>query len=343
MKVLVVKMSSMGDVIHCLPAITDLAKAIPQVEIDWVVEEGFADIVRLHPSVSRVMPIAIRRWRKGWLASRQEISECLKAIRQRHYDVVIDAQGLMKSALVARLAKGPVSGFDRQSARESIASLVYSNSFFVNRDQHAVDRQRQLFAAHFGYEISPEISYGLELGGQVDAGQQEKSVFFLHATTWASKHWPEQYWSELATLCADHGYSIKLTYQGAEEQMRAERIASTITHVELIPPTGLQEIARIIAGCAGAVAVDTGLGHLAVACDVPLVGLYGPTSPKLTGVAGTRQISLAEPNLSCAPCLQGRCRFKPGEHSSNIHPPCFTALNPQHVFAELQKQMAISQ
>lgn len=339
MKVLVIKMSSMGDVIHCLPAVTDLASAVPGVQIDWVVEEGFADIVRLHPAVNRVIPVAIRRWRKAWLANQQEVRNFVREIRREQYDVVIDAQGLIKSALVALLAKGVKAGFDRQSAREGAASMAYRNKIFVKKNQHAIGRQRQLFAAKFGYEVDTTVNYGLQLAEPEGVSEKGKTVFFLHATTWESKHWPEHFWFELALICAEKDYSVRLTYFGEMEQARAERIANAAPNVEIIPPGGLQMLAHKIAGSAGAIAVDTGLGHLAAACDVPLVGLYGPTSPELTGVFGKRQISLAEPNLSCAPCLRNQCRFKPGEHSSNIYPPCFAELTPERVFARLEQQM----
>lgn len=154
MRVLIVKTSSMGDVLHTLPALTDAAQAIPGIRFDWVVEEGFAQIPSWHKSVERVIPVAIRRWRKAWFsapikAERQAFREAVQAVK---YDAIIDAQGLVKSAaLVTRLAHGVKHGMDWQSAREPLASLFYNRRHHIAKQQHAVERTRELFAKSLGY------------------------------------------------------------------------------------------------------------------------------------------------------------------------------------------------
>jgi heptosyltransferase-1 len=338
--VLVVKMSSMGDVIHCLPAVTDLLHAVPGTRVDWVVEEGFADIVRMHPDVHRVIPIAVRRWRGNWFKHRAEVAAFRRTLQATEYDVIVDAQGLIKSALVAALARGPVIGFARDSAREAVASLSYADTYSVPKTLHAIARQRRLFSGRFGYKLTPGFTYGLSGAPGPASGR----IFFLHGTTWASKHWPEAYWIELATLCTANGYTVQLTHNNEAERSRAERIAEAVQNVEVVAAGSLSHLAKLLARAEGAVAVDTGLGHLAAAYNVPLVGLYGPTSPELTGVHGPRQLSLQQTgeqlDLTCAPCMNSHCRFKPGEHSSNIYPPCFAELSPARVFELLRGQMA---
>lgn len=346
MKVLVVKMSSMGDVIHCLPAVTDLSHALPEVEIHWVVEEGFADIVSLHPNVHEVIPVAIRRWRKNWFRHWSEVRAFRARLKSQTYDAVVDAQGLIKSALVASMAKGEVSGFARDSAREPLASLSYKQALSVAKSSHAIARQRRLFASRFGYELTPGFSYGLQPENTI----ADNSVFFLHGTTWASKHWPDQHWCDLARLCNEQGFKVKLSFLNDAEERRAAIIAEAADNVEILPRGSLLDLTVHLAGSIAAVTMDTGLGHLAAALNVPLVGLYGPTSPELTGMHGPKQISLAQPDIECAPCFNAQCRYaandeaaekyKQETHSSNIYPPCFAGLDPSRVFQQLQTQIA---
>lgn len=335
MKVLIVKMSSMGDVIHCLPAVTDLVSFMPEVEIDWVVEEGFVDIPNLHEKVKQVLPIAIRRWRQSPWQSRGEFKAFKHQLQATQYDLIIDAQGLIKSALVSKLANGPVLGFDRESAREPLASSFYHHVQRVSKQLHAVDRIRQLLSQHFGYKIDATARYELQSAKKIDT----KLICLFHGTTWQSKHWPDDYWLELASLLESKGYDLAIPYFGAEEEARAHMIAQQVSNAAVLPPGTLADLAATLSQSAGAVAVDTGLGHLAVAFGIPLVGLYGPTQPDLTGFKGERQISLADDRLSCAPCLKSQCQFKQGEHSSNIYPPCFTTLTPQVVLDNLVKQI----
>ena len=196
MNVLVVKMSSMGDVIHTLPAITDAARAVPSIRFDWVVEQSFAEIPSLHPAVENVLPIELRRWRKRPLHYRKELLRFREGLRLKSYDLVIDAQGLIKSAFVARQARGPISGFDRASAREGIASMVYGTTAAVNPSLHAIQRLRLLFARILGYpEPASEVDYGLELPRPAE----DDGILLLHGTTWQTKHWPEKFWRQLAT------------------------------------------------------------------------------------------------------------------------------------------------
>ena len=335
MKLLVVKMSSLGDVVHCLPAVTDLLAARPDVVIDWVVEEGFQAIPAFHPGVRRVIPIAIRRWRSNWWRFRREVNEFLKALKHEQYDVILDAQGLYKSALVAALAQGKVEGFDRASAREPLATLGYQAHHGVARELHAVERQRQLFAKTFNYPVPNHLDYGL--GG--DNPPASKDIFFFHGTTWASKHWPEASWIALAKLCDSAGYRVVLPFLGDEEQARATTIVKQTNNAVLLAAGSLQELGQHLAGAHAAVSVDTGLGHLAAAFNVPLVALYGPTSPKLTGAIGPRQISLADTDLTCAPCMNRACKY--AADSSKIHPPCFERLTAERVFSNLMEQLRV--
>lgn len=305
MRVLIVKTSSMGDVLHTLPALTDAAQAIEGIRFDWVVEEGFAQIPSWHSAVERVIPVALRRWRKAWFsapvrAERQAFRQTLQAVP---YDAIIDAQGLVKSAaLVTRLARGEKHGQDWKSAREPLASLFYDRRYHIAKMQHAVERTRELFAKSLGYarphaQGDYAIAGHFLNGAQSDTGQY---AIFLHATTRDDKHWPESHWRELIGLMAPTGLRIKLPWGAPHEEARAIRLAEGFDYVDVLPRMSLEDIARQLAGAKFIVSVDTGLSHLAAALDRPNVTLYGPTDPGLIGGYGQHQHALTSEDHNMA-------------------------------------------
>lgn len=297
MHVLIVKTSSMGDVLHTLPALTDAMQAIPGIRFDWVVEEGFAQIPAWHPAVDKVIPVAIRRWRKHWFGSevREERFLFKREVQSRQYDVVIDAQGLIKSAaLVTRIAKGVKHGQDSRSAREPFASWWYDERHEISKKQHAVQRTRELFAKSLAYPMpDSEGDYAIAphflSEPPSDAGQY---LVFLHATTRDAKHWPESHWRELIGLLADSGLRIKLPWGADHEHQRAIRLAEGFSYVDVLPKLTLEQVARTLAGARAVVSVDTGLSHLTAALDRPNITLYGPTDPGLIGGYGKNQCVL---------------------------------------------------
>lgn len=342
MKILLIKTSSMGDVIHTLPAIQDASQAIPGISFDWVVEENFHEIPAWHPAVARVIPVALRRWRKqGWLKSRQEIKQFIETLRQQHYDLVLDAQGLFKSALIALVAKGQRKGLDFRSAREPIAACFYQQRYAASWQHHAITRNRQLFAQALNYTLPAEIPRCLvNLSSTQQTGPLLTSpyVLFLHGTTWPTKHWPENYWIELAKHVNAYGYQIGLPWGNQQEQERAQRIASAVTNAAVLPKVSLTQMASLLLQASACVAVDTGLGHLAAVLGVPTVSLYGPTDPALTGALGQNQIQLSA-NFACAPCFSDKCKFNVNEEP--IFPPCFTTVAPAKVYASLVDLLAL--
>jgi len=323
-RVLLIKTSSLGDVVHTLPALTDAQRAIPGIQFDWVVEEGFAEIPAWHPAVAQVIPVAIRRWRKNlWQTLRSGEWRRFKArLWETRYDLVIDAQGLLKSAWLTRYVKAPVAGLDRDSAREPLVSRFYDRRYAVPRDQHALERVRQLFAQALGYELPQGIGdYGLDRAQLATPGE-EPYLLFLHGTTWPSKHWPEAYWRELAERMSAFGWAIRLPWGNAEEKARAERIAEGIAGASVLPRLNLGGVAKVVAGARACVAVDTGLGHLAAALDVPSISLYGPTLPGRVGAYGRSQVHL--------------CASGPDAGKGDRVKPCFDDLLPERVASELK-------
>lgn len=294
MHVLIVKTSSMGDVLHTLPALTDAMHAIPGIRFDWAVEENFAQIPGWHPAVDKVLPVAIRRWRKHWFGSQQREERVLfkRELQSRQYDIVIDAQGLIKSAaLVTRLSKGMKHGQDSRSAREPFASWWYDIRHEVSKKQHAVERTRELFAKSLGYE-KPQTQGDYAIAGHFSTIATDEAapyLIFLHATTRDNKHWPEDHWRGLIELVQPMGLRVKLPWGAEHEHQRAQRLAEGFEYVEVLPKLSLEAVAQQLAGACAVVSVDTGLSHLTAALDRPNITLYGPTDPGLIGGYGKNQ------------------------------------------------------
>jgi heptosyltransferase I len=345
MHVLIVKVSSLGDVIHTLPAVTDAAHARRDLRFDWVVEEAFAEIPAWHPAVDKVIPVAFRRWRKHPLQTWRsgEFAEFKRKVQERHYDLVIDAQGLIKSGIISRLSRGLTVGLSNRTIREPLATLFYNVVYSVPWQQHAVERVRELFSRTFNYSYDYKTcDYGLNARQFKDRPlDKEPYVVFFHGTTWDSKLWPDNYWQKLAQIAGQAGYKVKVLWGNAVEQERARKIALAGSHVEILDRLSLTKIAGLLAASSGAVAVDTGLGHLGAALSIPVISIYGSSDPARTGTHGRGQIHL-QSSLDCAPCMKKRCLYK-GEALLDTHegkefsvePPCYRSNSPELVWDRL--------
>lgn len=294
MNVLLVKMSSLGDVVHTLPALADARAARPALRVDWVVEEAFAEIPAWHPAVVRVIPVALRRWRRvplgAWRSG--EWRAFRKDLRGAHYDLVIDAQGLLKSALVARLVPAPIAGFDRASAREGLAALACAHRITVPRDLHAIERTRRLFAAALDYPLpasAPDFGLDARRFAPPEGPGSAQALLFLHGSSRVDKCWHETHWMELGRRAAAAGLKVLLPWGDEHEHARAGRIAAAVPMAHVLPRLDLRALAGLLCAARAVVAVDTGLGHLAAALGRPCVSLYGPTRAGLIGTLGPRQ------------------------------------------------------
>lgn len=289
MKVLVIKTSSLGDVVHMLPAITDARTNLPELHIDWVVEEGFAEVPAWHPGIRKVIPLSIRRWRKSLFSAntRQEIRQLLQALQAEQYDIVLDTQGLLKSALVACQARGKRHGYDRHSIREPLASFCYQQRHKVSRQQHAVNRNRQLIAAALGYRLEGlALDYGITgYDFPVPDELPQPYIVALHGTSRPTKEWPEGYWIDLIQDMGERGIHTLLPWGNKREQERAERLAQQ-RFVHVLPRSSLSQLASIIHQAKAVIGMDTGLMHIAAALDQRGLALYPATAPMLTGVMG---------------------------------------------------------
>ena len=291
MRILLVKTSSLGDVIHNLPVASDLRRQFPKARIDWCVEESFADIPRLHPGIEAVIPVAIRRWRKSLsrAATWQEIGEARKLLGQTAYDAVLDTQGLIKSGLITFFTRGRCYGYAAEVAREPLASYFYDKTFVIPPNAHAVERNRWLSAAAFDYPVDLPLDYGITAPDLAFPWlKTDRHAVLLTATSRDDKLWSEAYWIAVARHLVDRGVTPVLPSGSPVERQRAERIAAGIPGAMAAPPLTLRELAALIGHADLAIGVDTGLVHLATALNVPTIALYISTDPALTGVHGAR-------------------------------------------------------
>lgn len=288
MRVLIVKTSSLGDLVHMLPALSDARRARPDVAFDWLCEKPFADIPTWHPAVRRVIPCELRRWRNDlWgMWQRGEWQAFKQTLQTQSYDVIVDAQGLFKSAFLARQAHGPVVGHQW----EWPASWLYDRRITLPAPLHAVNRMRALLAQALGYPQPTDVpDYGIERSRFASAFTATPYVVFLHATTWPTKCWPLDRWQTLGRWCREQSYDVLLPWGSDAEKAQAEQIAQPFGG-RVLPRLDLTAMAGVLAQAKAVVGVDTGLAHVAAAVNTPSVTLYGPTVPALTGTMGPRQV-----------------------------------------------------
>ena len=324
MRILLVKLSSMGDVIHNLPMVSDLVRAFPDATIDWVTESPYAPLVALHPGISHALHVHLRSLKKQWWKPAQwtQLAHDRRLLRGHDYDAVLDTQGLVKSAMVACWASGPRYGMSRDTVREPLAARFYQHTFAIGKNSHAVTRNRQLAAAAFGYSLPENVDYGL-LGTLAKTPRPawlsgQRYIVMLHATSRADKQWPTANWIALGKRLQTSGFTLVFPWGSEAERQTSESLADLLAHTEspVVPPAlSLTEAAGLLAGASAVVGVDTGLTHLAVAFGRPTVGLYLTTSPDLTGLFG----SIAAVNLG------GGTREAPANPSVDA---AFQALQP---------------
>lgn len=306
-KVLIVKLSSLGDVVHAMPAVQDLRAALPGVQVDWVVERGFAPLVSRCEGVERIIPCELRRWRKKPFAAqtRAEWRAFKAALQEQAYDAVLDLQGLTKSALVAWLARTSAQGRRYAMANQTDGSgyeaptrWVADVAIRLAPHVHAVERARLLSAAALGYAITTPAHFGLRPGTVVPAGTTKPCVALVHGTSRADKQWPEGAWVALGQRLNAAGFSVALAHGTTTEQATSTRIAAQLADAVVWPTMGLDALTDTMAACAGVIGVDSGLSHIAVALNLPHVQIYnfdtawrtGPLQTSSTGTA--RQVSV---------------------------------------------------
>ena len=290
--ILFIKTSSLGDVVHHMPAVTDARKAHPDATFSWLVEEAFAPLVRLHPAIDTVIPVASRRWRKSLYAPATiaEIRASFRDIRAQRYDEIVDTQGLLRTAILTRAARGMRHGYDASSVREPLASLFYDVRHRVERDMHAVERNRILSGLALGYAPDEAPDFGLDRA-RIGKDSTSRYGLLLHATARREKQWPDADWITFAKLFAQR-FELLLPWGTEAERARSEYIAAAVPGARVPDRAPLDQIAKLIAGAQFVVGVDTGLLHLAAALGVPVVAIFAGSKPALTGPMGRGRLSI---------------------------------------------------
>lgn len=302
LRVLLVKLSSMGDVIHNLPVVEDILGEYPGALIDWVVEEPYASLVRLHPGVRQVIPVALRRWRKDPFSAqtRREFRAVRAMLRVHRYDVIIDTQSLVKSALISRLAKGTHHGWVSGSCREPMASWFYDVKHPGLRFDAIPSVQRYRDLVRQVLDTDPRSSpwYGLKPDPVRPAWGPpfKRMAVMITATARPEKLWHQDAWRSVAVTLAGHGYGLVFPWGSEEERRRAVEIAKGVAGAVVAPsPLGLTEWAKILASANLVVGVDTGLTFMAAAVGTPVVGIFTATSPRHVGIdAATPHANMGE-------------------------------------------------
>lgn len=299
MKILIVKLSSLGDVVHAMPAVQDMLAALPGAQVDWVVEKAFAPLVVRCEGVRRAIPCELRRWRKAPLSAdtRQAWRAFRAELRREHYDAVIDLQGLTKSGLVAHMAllapggkRYAMANRTKGSSYEAPTRWLADVAVPVPPDSHAVQRSRELCARALGYEVPAALRFGL--GGA--EGARSRAVVFVHGTSRADKCWPEEHWIALGQRLIAEGHTVQLPHGNEEEEQRSRRIAQALgPQAEVWARLALDELTQRMGRAFGVIGVDSGLSHIAVALDLPHVQIYNFDTAWRTGpLDGGRQRSV---------------------------------------------------
>lgn len=289
-KILLVRTSSMGDLIHTFPAVSEFAQHFPRAKLDWLAEESFVEIARLHPFVNNVVPCALRRWRKSpTLSTWREFNALQHRLRAACYDVVIDAQGLLKSVFLASRARGHAFvGFDRHSIREPMAAFFYDKTYEVSLHIGAIARYRTLFAKTFGYDVQGAPDFGLT--GHYPRPNwlpfADRYWVALVPTARAAKEWPLDHWIALEQAQAKNGAICVLTWGNEKEKLRAESLAKSMSRAWVAPKMSLWMAAHLMANAEYVVGVDTGLLHLGNAFGRPVLAIFTDSLPSHAGVIG---------------------------------------------------------
>ncbi len=351
MKLLLLRLSSLGDVLHTLPAMSDLAVSRPDVEVDWLVEPAFAPVVAWHPKVKNAIPFSLRTLKKAPLTFPAALRQLRNTLRANHYDAVLDSQGLYKSAILARLAGAPVSGLAADSAREPGASRLYQQRFTVPWSSPAIARNRQLFAAALKYPLPdtlPDFALAPRRRQWQDQSLAEPLaqwvnrpfVIGFHATSaaWKTKEWPEQHWMTLASRMRVNGLNLLLPAADERERLRVANIQAGSDNVLALPRLNLETLAMVMSKAQAFVGMDTGLSYLGSALGLAGVTLYGPTAMEQLAHGGGQQINLQSPQ-SCAPCGKTRCPLPEAQNGRIL---CQEALDPDRVWAALSSLLESS-
>jgi heptosyltransferase-1 len=280
-RILLLRTSSLGDILHTFPAATDIRRHLPDAVLEWVVEEEYVPLLHMHPGVARAIPFAQRRWRRELWRPRawQELAAFRRTLREYAYDAILDTQGLLKSALVAHLARGPVHGFGSRTAREPFVAWLYDVTYEFRPEDHKIQRYRGVAAGALGYALDATVDYGIIAPAPPPYAPRASYCVLLHSTARAAKLWDEVAWVAVARSLEAQGLICVLPWGDEAEHARAQRIAKALGQAVVAPRMSIEEAAGLVGHASAVVGLDTGLTHLAAALRVPVVGIFCDSEP----------------------------------------------------------------
>ena len=303
-KILILKLASLGDLVHALPALSDAKRAHPDFVFDWALDHRFQEVASWHPAIRQVIPTNHRTWRKHPFSSktRQEIGRVLTTLQESHYDLIIDAQGNWKTALFSLWIPGTTIGWDGSCIPEWGAHLFYGKTVSVPSSCHAIEKMRQLFAKALDDPLptsAPDYQINQELFSPPPILLPSRYLVFVPIASTHQKLWPQDHWKYLLQRACEQNLSIVIPWGSEEEKRRMEQL---ILHpnITLLPSLSLSQIGYVLHKAQAIVSVDTGLSHIGAALNIPSITLYGPTDPHKTGTVGTHQHWLSSPSSSLA-------------------------------------------
>ena len=345
MKVLIVKVSALGDVVHALPVLAYLKSADADMQIDWLVEQSFSPFLDDHPLIDNLYRIDTKAWRKsGMKASLLGVLSIVKEVRRNHYDCVLDLQGNAKSAMFTLASGAPLRfGFDRQGVRESLNLLATNRKVALGgNDYHVTDRSLAIAKAAFpgGTKVltSGPLSVNDTVASQVVRKLDENNfsgpalVVLHYGTTWITKHWPLASWQTLARkLIEELGIRPVLTWGNDQELAAVQSIQRACEDRALVWPRGdLKDLTALLAKADLVVGSDTGPVHIAAAVGTATVSIFRVTDPKRNAPRGSNHSHISSA-MDCAACLRKQC---------DLDAECGASIPVDAVFELIKKQLA---
>ncbi len=280
MKIAIVKLSAMGDIIHAMVALQYIKKSNPSLEIDWIVEQAFVKVLEGNPDIDNILAVNLKSIKKDKKALFSQV-KLVKKYAKNNYDLVIDAQGLLKSALTAKLLGKNRAGFSKSSIRESVASYFYHHKVAIAYDANTIDRNAKVISEPLGIEINSQMIQEKEpflFYSESDVleyiDDKKKNIIFVIGSTWESRNYPKEKFAELADALQEN---ILIAWGNTEERERAEWIATQSKYAHVLPSINLNALKAVIGNADVLIGNDTGPTHMAWGMNVPSITLFGPT------------------------------------------------------------------
>lgn len=288
MKILIIRLSAIGDIFHTLTILPDIRKVFKDVQIDWLVDESFVEVTKLSPLIENVIPIPLKKWKKSKLSYLPNLIKYKKSLPKVNYDYIIDTQSLIKTALLSKfLFNGEIYGLDRKSAREPLASLFYDYKYNVNQDNVAVIRLRGLIAKIFNLNHNlRKFSFDVKTKPYLP-NFDSKYVLFLHGTSKENKKWAIDNWVELSQwIISNTDKQIVVTHSNDSEYQFTKDLKDKLnsSRLTIIDKLKFAEFADVVKHASLVVGVDTGFTHLANLLHIPTIAIYQASDPNYVGM-----------------------------------------------------------